>query len=57
MIFSSVKFRKSMRKLNIIKEKNIRNINSSIEDSIAGIRVVKSFSNESIERTKFENTI
>lgn len=43
-----------MRKAQYNQRKEIGNINSSIEDSIAGIRVVKSFSNESIERTKFE---
>ena len=38
--------------------KRIGDINAQVEDSLAGIRVVKSFANEAIERDKFahENT-
>lgn len=44
------------RKMNIALRKSkdrIGDINAQIEDTLAGIRVVKSFTNEDIEKTKF----
>ncbi len=48
-------FNKKMRK--IFKETRVQigEINSQIEDSLGGIRVVKSFANEEIEQNKFDN--
>lgn len=45
------------RKMKFIYKKNkekIANVNAQIQDSLSGIRVVKSFSNEEIENEKFE---
>jgi ATP-binding cassette subfamily B protein len=45
-------------KARIVFRKNrekIANVNAQIQDSLAGIRVVKSFSNEHIEKEKFEH--
>ena len=36
--------------------KRIANINETIEDSLSGIRVVKSFANENIEKEKFKKS-
>ena len=54
MILGSVAFRKRMRLAQLNQRKQIGNLNASIEDSLAGIRVVKSFANEDIEKNKFE---
>ena len=35
-------------------DRKIGDINSSLQDTLAGIRVVQSFANEEIERDKFE---
>ncbi|MBA3823160.1 MAG: ABC transporter ATP-binding protein [Ktedonobacterales bacterium] len=44
--------RKMHRALRISKDR-IGDINAQVEDSLAGIRVVKSFTNEDVERSKF----
>lgn len=54
MIFGSFMFRRRMRKAQMNQRSQIGSINSSIEDSISGIRVVKSFANEEIEIDKFK---
>lgn len=45
---------KKMKKAFKRNRARIANINSQIEDSLAGIRVVKSFANENIEMKKFD---
>ena len=56
MIFSLVFFRKRMK--NAFKESREQTglINSQIEDSLLGIRVVKSFANEDVEQNKFDKS-
>ena len=46
------KFRSAMRR----SKKAIANINSRLESSISGIRVTKAFTNEDIEKERFEET-
>lgn len=46
------KFRSAMRR----SKKAIANINSRLESSISGIRVTKAFTNEDIEKDRFEET-
>lgn len=54
LIFFFVKFfNKRMRKAFKAQRNQIGEINSQVEDSLLGIRVVKSFANEDIEREKF----
>lgn len=48
-------FNKKMRKIQKQTRVQIGEINSQIENSIGGIRVVKSFANEEIEQNKFDN--
>ena len=36
--------------------RKIGDVNSSLQDTLAGIRVVQSFANEKIEREKFEKS-
>lgn len=55
-VFIFIKFyNKKMRK--VFKEQRVQvgEINSQVEDSLLGIRVVKSFANEEIEKKKFED--
>ena len=54
MLISAVVFRKKMK--NAFKKQRVQigELNSDLEDSLLGIRVVKSFANEDIEREKFE---
>ena len=56
MIVSLVIFRKRMK--NAFKESREQTglINSQIEDSLLGIRVVKSFANEDVEQEKFDKS-
>ncbi|MBW9158056.1 ABC transporter ATP-binding protein [Clostridium tagluense] len=42
-----------MRKVFLDNRKKTANINSAVQDSLSGIRVVKSFANEEIEKKKF----
>lgn len=51
-IFSTNK-RKEFRKATLHVKKQIGEINSSVEDTLLGISVVKSFANEGIEKDKF----
>lgn len=50
----SVYYNKRMKRAFKKSREQIGEINSQVEDSILGIRVVKSFANEEIERKKFE---
>lgn len=54
LIFSLVKNRK-YKTVFLNNRKRMSGINSSVQDSLAGIRVVKSFTNEEIEREKFSS--
>lgn len=54
MFFSSGTFRAKMRKAQKKQRVHVGDLNSSIEDSLLGIKIVKSFANEDIEREKFE---
>lgn len=54
MLLCSLKFRKKMRDAFSESRVQVGEINAQVEDSLLGIRVVKSFANESIEQEKFD---
>lgn len=54
MFMSSSKFKNKMRNEQKKQRVHIGDLNSSIEDSLLGIKVVKSFANEDIEFEKFQ---
>ena len=54
MFFFSGKNRSNMKIEQMNQRRQIGNLNAGIEDSLSGIRVVKSFANETIEIDKFE---
>ena len=54
MLIVLVKFNSKMRANFRSQRVQIGEINSQIEDSLLGVRVVKSFANEDIEKTKFD---
>lgn len=54
MVMCSLHFRRPMRKCFKDRRTQIGEINACVEDSLLGIRVVKSFANEDIEIQKFE---
>ena len=54
MFISTSKFKNSMRRAQKKQRVHVGDLNSSIEDSILGIKVIKSFANEDIELEKFE---
>ncbi len=56
MIFFSVWRNRKMRDTFNDNRRKIAGVNSRLQDSLAGIRVVKSFTNEDIERAKFEDS-
>lgn len=53
MIYFSGHYRNKMRSAQKDQRVHIGHLNSSIEDSLLGIKVVKSFANEDVEREKF----
>lgn len=53
MAFYGLYFNKHMNRALRESKERIGDINAQVEDSLAGIRVVKSFTNEAIEREKF----
>lgn len=53
VVFSSYQNRK-MHRVFMENRKKIANINTAVQDSLSGIRVVKSFANEGLERSKFD---
>ena len=56
LIFIFVKFFNGLMRRNFKEQRvQIGEINSQVEDSLLGIRVVKSFANEEIEKEKFED--
>ena len=54
MIFSSMFFRTRMRHAFKKSRNQTGELNAQVEDSLLGVRVVKSFANEEIEERKFE---
>lgn len=56
MIVFSVDKNKKMRAVFLDNRKKIAGVNSQVQDSLAGIRVVKSFANEEMERNKFRKS-
>lgn len=55
MLFVSTHFRKRMAEAQLNQRRQIGRLNAGVEDSISGIRVVKSFANEKEEIDKFES--
>lgn len=53
MIYFSGHFRNKMRKAQKDQRVHVGHLNSAIEDSLLGIRVVKSFAKEDLEKEKF----
>ncbi|MBU3182489.1 ABC transporter ATP-binding protein [Clostridium psychrophilum] len=53
MIFFSTFQNMKMRKIFLENREKTANINSTVQDSLSGIRVVKSFANEEVEKKKF----
>ena len=53
MIYFSGHYKNKMRRAQKDQRVHIGHLNSSIEDSLLGIKVVKSFANEDVEREKF----
>lgn len=56
MIVFSIDQNKKMRAVFMDNRKKIAGVNSQVQDSLAGIRVVKSFANEELERDKFSES-
>lgn len=54
MLFFSYKFNRRMKKAFKESRVQVGEINSQVEDSLLGVRVVKSFANEDVEKGKFE---
>ncbi len=54
MLVSVFLFRKNMKNAFKEQRKEIGELNAELEDSLLGIRVVKSFANEDLEREKFD---
>ncbi len=54
MLISSIIFRNKMKAAFKEQRRQIGELNADLEDNLLGIRVVKSFANEDIERDKFE---
>ncbi len=54
MLVSFALFRGGMKRAFAQSRVKIAELNSSVEDSLLGVRVVKSFANEAIEQEKFE---
>ncbi len=54
MLISTLLFRKKMKRAFKLQRQEIGELNAGIEDNLLGIRVVKSFANEDVEREKFE---
>ncbi|NLZ49398.1 MAG: ABC transporter ATP-binding protein [Clostridiales bacterium] len=54
MILFSAYYNKQMKAVFKKNREKIANVNAQVQDSLAGIRVVKSFANEKIEKSKFD---
>ncbi|WP_196592726.1 ABC transporter ATP-binding protein [Pectinatus sottacetonis] len=56
MLFFGVWQNRKMKAVFLDNRKKIADVNSSLQDSLAGIRVVKSFGNEVLEHAKFKKS-
>lgn len=56
MIVFSISKNKKMRAVFMDNRKKISGVNSRVQDSLSGIRVVKSFANEDLEHEKFNDS-
>jgi ATP-binding cassette subfamily B protein len=54
MVLATTYFRRQMRKQMMRSRVQTGEINAQVEDSLLGIRVVKSFANENVEEIKFD---
>ena len=54
MLFFSYRFNRRMKQAFKESRVQVGEINSQVEDSLLGVRVVKSFANEEVEKEKFE---
>lgn len=54
MLVSAIVFRKKMKNAFKKQRQQVGELNADLEDSLLGIRVVKSFANEDVEREKFK---
>ncbi|WP_270739763.1 MULTISPECIES: ABC transporter ATP-binding protein [Clostridiaceae] len=54
MLFCSLKFNQSMRRAFKKSRDQLGEINAKVEDSLLGIRVIKSFANEEMEQEQFQ---
>lgn len=54
MLYFSYFYNKKMKFIFMKNRQKIANVNAQIQDSLSGIRVVKSFSNEEVENSKFK---
>lgn len=57
MVYISYKFNRRLKTTFRESRRQIGEINSQVEDSLLGVRVVKSFANEEVEKQKFEKGI
>ncbi len=55
MLFACLRYRNKMRDAFKESRRRTGELNAQVEDSLLGIRVVKSFANEEIEKKKFDN--
>ncbi|MEG0495828.1 MAG: ABC transporter ATP-binding protein [Eubacterium sp.] len=55
MLFCAMRFNKRMRRAFKLSRIQTGEINAQVEDSLLGVRVVKSFANEAMEEAKFED--
>jgi ATP-binding cassette subfamily B protein len=56
MVFFSFYQNRKLKAIFMDNRKKIANVNSRVQDSLSGIRVVKSFANEEVESEKFRNS-
>lgn len=56
MLIFSINQNKKMRAVFMDNRRKIATVNANLQDSLAGIRVVKSFANEPVEHKKFERS-
>ncbi|MBK1810244.1 ABC transporter ATP-binding protein [Clostridium sp. YIM B02505] len=54
MLYFSIFYNKHMNRVFMKNREKIANVNAIVQDSLSGIRVVKSFANETIESHKFD---
>lgn len=57
MVYTSNIFSKRMRKSFLEQRVQLGELNARVEDSLSGVRVVKSFANERVEKEKFKNQL